>query len=78
VDDQQFWTALGQAIRQARKEQHLSQEELSLRTGVHRNYIGGIERGERHPSALTIARLAQALSLRASDLLAAAERLAGT
>jgi len=38
------------------------------------HYIGGIERAERQPSATTLARLAQALGVKPSDLLALAER----
>lgn len=64
---------LGRAIREARAELRISQEELSLRTGVHRNYIGGIERGERNPSVLTIARLAAALEMPTSELFREAE-----
>jgi transcriptional regulator with XRE-family HTH domain len=59
---------LGNALRDARTYSRLSQEELGLRTGVHRNYIGGIERGERNPSVATIARLAEELDLRMSEL----------
>jgi transcriptional regulator with XRE-family HTH domain len=64
---------LGRAIREARTELRISQEELSLRTGVHRNYVGGIERGERNPSVVTIARLADALEVPTSDLFREAE-----
>jgi transcriptional regulator with XRE-family HTH domain len=67
--------ALGQAIRDLRTGAGLSQEELSLKSGVHRNYIGGVERGERRPTVTTVARLAEALNVRASDVLEAAERL---
>jgi transcriptional regulator with XRE-family HTH domain len=59
---------LGNALRDARTDSRISQEELGLRTGVHRNYIGGIERGERNPSVATIARLAEELDLRMSEL----------
>ncbi len=59
-----------------RDEQAVSQEELGLRSGVHRNYIGGIERAERQPSVTALARLAEALDVKPSDLLALAERLA--
>lgn len=59
---------LGRALREARAERRLSQEELGLQTGVHRNYIGGIERGERNPSVTTIATLAEALDVRLSEL----------
>jgi len=64
---------LGRKIREARAEVRISQEELSLRTGIHRNYIGGIERGERNPSVVTVAALAEALDLRLSELFAQLE-----
>jgi transcriptional regulator with XRE-family HTH domain len=69
--------ALGHAIRDLRTSAGLSQEELSLKSGVHRNYIGGVERGERRPTVTTVARLAEALGVRASDVLAAAEQQRG-
>lgn len=65
---------LGIAIREQREQRRLSQEALSLATGVHRNYIGGVERAERRPSIVTIAVLAEALGLRASQLLERAEQ----
>jgi len=67
--------ALGGAIRTLRFERgHISQERLGLDSGVHRNYIGGIERGERKPTVGTIAKLALSLGLAPSKLLARAER----
>lgn len=65
---------LGQAIRELRSEQGLSQERLSLDSGVHRNYIGGIERAERQPTLMTIAVLAESLGVLPSELIARAER----
>ncbi|HEX8054059.1 MAG TPA: helix-turn-helix transcriptional regulator [Thermoleophilaceae bacterium] len=65
---------LGKAIRELRAERGWSQEELSLKTGVHRNYIGGIERAERQPTVETVAKLAAALDVTPADLLARAER----
>lgn len=67
---------LGEAIRALRTERGISQEELSLETGVHRNYIGGIERGERSPTVVAIASLAEGLGVSLSDLFARAESLA--
>jgi transcriptional regulator with XRE-family HTH domain len=64
---------LGEAIRELRTTSRHSQESLSLETGVHRNYIGGIERGERRPTLATVATLAGALGVRASELVALAE-----
>jgi transcriptional regulator with XRE-family HTH domain len=66
---------LGKAIRNRRDELGMSQERLGLESGVHRNYIGGVERAERRPSLTTVARLAEALDVRPSELLALAEAL---
>jgi transcriptional regulator with XRE-family HTH domain len=64
---------LGRALQSLRTDRRLSQEELGLRTGVHRNYIGGIERGERRPSVMTIAKLAKGLDVQTWELLRVAE-----
>lgn len=65
--------ALGRAIRRAREAQGYSQELLAERCGLHRTYVGGIERGERNPSFTNILRIAEALGERPSQLFAAAE-----
>jgi transcriptional regulator with XRE-family HTH domain len=67
---------LGEAIRDLRDELGLSQERLGLDSGVHRNYIGGIERAERRPTLATVASLAVTLGVRPSELIARAERQA--
>jgi transcriptional regulator with XRE-family HTH domain len=67
--------ALGQAIRELRSERGWSQEELSLHSGVHRNYIGGLERAERRPSVETVGKLADALGVKPSEVFQRAERL---
>jgi transcriptional regulator with XRE-family HTH domain len=64
---------LGNAIRDLRDEHHVSQERLGLDSGVHRNYIGGIERAERRPTLTTIATLARALGITPAELVAQAE-----
>lgn len=61
--------AFGTRVRDARKGRELSQEELAERAGVHRTYVGAVERGERNVTLLTITRLAQALDVPVSDLL---------
>ena len=58
----------GKAIRQRRRELDLSQEELAERSGLHRNYISGIENGERNPSLKNIAKLVAGLEISVSDL----------
>lgn len=68
--------ALGQAIKALRRAVAISQEELAARSGLHRTYVGGIERGERNVSFANLLKLAHALGVRPSALLADAERLA--
>ena len=65
--------AVGRAVRVLREENGLSQEELAARCRMHRTYIGGIERGERNPTVTVIYRMAEALDVTGSGLLAVAE-----
>lgn len=67
--------AFGRAVREQRDEVGISQEELAHRSGMHRTYIGGVERGERNLSYTNLLRLARALGVRPSQLLARAEAL---
>jgi len=59
---------LGDRVRELRSERKLSQEELAYKAGVHRTYLGGIERGERNPSLRNIAAIAEALDVTLSEL----------
>jgi transcriptional regulator with XRE-family HTH domain len=65
--------ALGRAVRDLRDERGISQEVLASEIGLHRTYIGSIERGERNVSLNNIVRIASALGVRASDLLTRAD-----
>jgi transcriptional regulator with XRE-family HTH domain len=60
----------GTSVRELRNQRGLSQEELAERAGLHRNYIGGIERGERNIALKNIVKLAKALSVPSKDLFA--------
>ena len=64
--------AFGEAVRRERQLRSESQEELAFRCGLHRTYIGSLERGERNVSLENIVRLANAFELRASELLSRA------
>lgn len=70
--------AFGEAIRQVRSERGLSQEEAALETGIDRAYYGHIERATKSPTLRTVWKIADALEIRPSDLLARAEQLIGS
>ncbi|MBE6394275.1 MAG: helix-turn-helix transcriptional regulator [Lentisphaerae bacterium] len=53
----------GNRVRELRIAQGLSQEVLAQKAGLHRTYIGGIERGERNVSLENIQKIAVALSV---------------
>lgn len=59
----------GENLRQYRIKKGLSQERLADLAGLHRTYIGGIERGERNVSLVNIVRLAKALEIKLVELL---------
>ncbi|MEI8165372.1 MAG: helix-turn-helix transcriptional regulator [Chloroflexales bacterium] len=71
---QQILIELGSTIRELRKQRGLSQEDLADLSGLHRTYIGGIERGERNVAFINIIYLAKALDVSLSDLLASFDR----
>lgn len=72
IDRQAILTVVGEAIATRRRTRGLSQEQLAERSGLHRTYIGAVERGIRNPTVTTLAQLALGLSCRASELLAEA------
>lgn len=57
-------------LRRIRVRQGLSQEALGADAGVDRAYVGRLERGEENPTVALLDRLAAALSVHISDLLA--------
>lgn len=61
--------AFGKAVRAARLESNLSQEELADLADLHFTYVSSVERGERNISIENIAKLAKALGCQLRDLM---------
>lgn len=59
----------GRRVRQFRLERQLSQEKLAELADLHRNYVGGIERGERNVGLVNIVKLAHGLNVRPARLI---------
>ena len=58
----------GERVRSLREQARLSQEALADRAGIHRTYLGGVERGERNIALRNIVRIALALGVEPADL----------
>lgn len=60
----------GDRVRELRKAQGLSQEDLAEKASLHFTYVGGVERGERNLSLKSIERIASALKIDIRELFA--------
>jgi transcriptional regulator with XRE-family HTH domain len=67
----------GRVLRDFREDAGLSQERLAHDSGLHKNYVGEIERGLKSPSLKSITALASTLKVLPSELLREAEERAG-
>lgn len=61
--------AFGVAVREERKKLGISQEKFGELVGVHRTYVGMIERGEKNITLSNIFKVSRALGMTASELL---------
>lgn len=66
--------AFGEAVRKFRHDKGISQEALADLAGIHRTYIGDVERGVRNLSLLNIVRIAAALEISVTKLMTEMER----
>ena len=61
--------AFGLRMRELRHRLGISQDELAFRSGLHRTYIGAVERGERNISLVNIIRIAETLEVPPASML---------
>lgn len=73
-----FLRSLGQALRERREELNLTQEAVSLRTGVPQRRIWELETGNGNPTARTLLRLVAGLETACSEVFARAEALSAS
>ena len=60
---------VGKKIKGYRKQNNLTQEQLALKAGLHRAYIGHIERGEKNIGLQNLEKIATTLGVGVKDLL---------
>ena len=70
-----FQVALGLAVKARRQELKLTQEQLANDSHLHQRWISNVENGKRNPSYGSLRRLAAALDLTTSELIAQAEQI---
>jgi transcriptional regulator with XRE-family HTH domain len=68
-----FELPFGAALRRLRLAAGMTQEQLGLEAGIQRNFVSLIETGQNQPTISTVVKLARALGMKASELVAAAE-----
>ncbi len=78
MEVQVILTALGQRIRELRARKGYSQEAFADLCGVHRTFMGTVERGESNLSFTNLAKIAKALGITLSQLLSGLEKRAET
>ena len=67
-------SAFGKSVKEFRLGLGFSQEKLAELAGLHRTYVGDVERGERNISLLNMWKIAIALRIRLSDLVLEMEK----
>jgi transcriptional regulator with XRE-family HTH domain len=61
LQERRFLERLGDRLRELRTAANLTQAELAEMCGLHRTFIGSVERGERNVAVLSLRRIAAAL-----------------
>ena len=69
MDNKKLLLSLGEIIREKRKTLGYSQEGFADLVGLHRTYIGSVERGEKNISFINLRKIAEKLNISLSELL---------
>ena len=69
ISDSSILKKFGDRVRDLRKQLNLSQEDLAEKAGLHRTYIGMIERAEKNITLINIEKIANALEVNIKELL---------
>ena len=75
-DDRRFLERVGFRVRERRVARNLTQAALAERCGLHRTFIGSVERGERNVAVLSLRKIATALRVSPAELLTEPEAVA--
>ena len=67
--DKNILKQFAKRVREERKKMNLSQEKLADKAGLHRTYVGMIERAEKNITLLNIAKIAKALKISPDKLI---------
>lgn len=68
LDNKDINVLFGQKLRQLRIDMNLSQEEFAFHVGLHRTYIGQVERAEKNITLKNIGKIAKALNIDPKEL----------
>ena len=63
MEEESILLKFGRRVKELRLERNLTQQQLADISGLHKNYIGMVERGERNPSLVNIDILARSLKV---------------
>lgn len=68
MNEKKYLEIFASKVRNLREQQGLSQEKLAEKSGLHRTYIGMVERLERNPSLISIYKIAEGLNVNPKEL----------
>jgi transcriptional regulator with XRE-family HTH domain len=69
LDDAEFFREIGHRLRNRREALGWTQAELVRRCGLHKAYVGFVERGERNVSLINLRQMARVLRIRLAELM---------